>query len=64
MLVLKAICAAQTIIALIDPPANASGSATVIQMDGGTDDENDDELRVRVLRRIQQPPMGGDKARL
>ncbi len=52
---------AQTVLALVDPPANADGNATVIQMDGGTDDETDDELRVRVLRRIQQPPMGGDK---
>jgi len=29
-------------------------------MDGGTDEETDDELRLRVLDRIRQPPMGGD----
>jgi uncharacterized phage protein gp47/JayE len=34
---------------------------TVVEMDGGTDDETDDQLRTRVLLRIQQPPMGGDQ---
>jgi uncharacterized phage protein gp47/JayE len=29
-------------------------------MTGGTDEENDDDLRARVLERIQMPPMGGD----
>jgi uncharacterized phage protein gp47/JayE len=28
-------------------------------IDGGTDTETDDELRARILRRIQQPPQGG-----
>jgi uncharacterized phage protein gp47/JayE len=28
-------------------------------MDGGVDEERDDELRTRVLLRIRQPPMGG-----
>ena len=39
-----------------------SGSAgvTVATMTGGADEETDDELRVRVLARIRQPPMGGD----
>lgn len=27
---------------------------------GGIDEENDDDLRLRVLERIRQPPMGGD----
>jgi uncharacterized phage protein gp47/JayE len=36
------------------------GAATVVTMDGGTDTETDDELRRRVLLRIQQPPQGGD----
>ena len=31
----------------------------VVTMDGGTDVENDDDLRVRVLERIRQPPQGG-----
>lgn len=43
------------------PIAGVDTSATVIFMDGGTDDETDDELRERVLLRIQNPPMGGDK---
>lgn len=42
------------------PIAGAQGTATVIFLDGGTDQESDDELRARVLLRIQQPPMGGD----
>jgi uncharacterized phage protein gp47/JayE len=29
-------------------------------MDGGTDQETDEELRARILLRIQSPPMGGD----
>jgi uncharacterized phage protein gp47/JayE len=33
--------------------------AVVVIVDGGTDTETDDELRVRVLERIRQPPMGG-----
>ena len=35
------------------------GEATVINLDGGTDEETDDELRFRVLARIRQPPQGG-----
>jgi uncharacterized phage protein gp47/JayE len=35
-------------------------TATVVQLTGGTDQETDDELRLRVLTRIRQPPMGGD----
>ena len=36
--------------------------ASVVSLTGGTDEETDDELRVRVLQRIQEPPMGGDAA--
>jgi uncharacterized phage protein gp47/JayE len=36
-----------------------SGTAAVVTMDGGTDTETDDELRMRVLHRIRQPPQGG-----
>lgn len=35
------------------------GNVIIVTMDGGVDIETDDELRVRVLQRIQQPPMGG-----
>lgn len=37
-----------------------SAVATVIALAGGVDAESDDDLRVRVLDRIQKPPMGGD----
>jgi uncharacterized phage protein gp47/JayE len=43
------------------PPGGADNTAYVVELDGGTDDETDDELRLRVLERIRQPPMGGDK---
>lgn len=36
--------------------------ATVVNLDGGTDDETDDELRFRVLKRIREPPQGGSKS--
>jgi uncharacterized phage protein gp47/JayE len=32
----------------------------VVELHGGTDTETDDQLRARILRRIRQPPMGGD----
>ena len=35
--------------------------ATIVEMTGGNDEENDDDLRMRVLNRIRQPPMGGDQ---
>ena len=40
--------------------AGVDGTATVVSLTGGADDETDDELRQRILFRIQQPPMGGD----
>jgi uncharacterized phage protein gp47/JayE len=40
-------------------PPNVSGAASVVMLDGGTDEETDDELRIRVLKRIRQPPQGG-----
>jgi uncharacterized phage protein gp47/JayE len=36
------------------------GAAQIQTLTGGTDQETDDELRARVLFRIQEPPMGGD----
>lgn len=41
------------------PGINTSPIA-VVSLSGGTDQESDAALRVRVLFRIQQPPMGGD----
>ncbi len=37
------------------------GGTEVVVLEGGTDDETDEELRTRVLLRIRQPPMGGCK---
>jgi len=45
---------------ILAPIPNLNGTATVVELTGGTDEETDDELRARVLFRIQQPPMGGD----
>jgi uncharacterized phage protein gp47/JayE len=46
-------------LALTNPVDGVDGGAIVVALDGGTDQETDSELRARVLRRIQQPPMGG-----
>ncbi len=48
-----------TQLALATSIVGADASATVVSLDGGTDTETDDELRMRVLLRIRQPPMGG-----
>jgi uncharacterized phage protein gp47/JayE len=37
-------------------------TAFAYNLTGGTDDETDDELRARILQRIQSPPMGGSQA--
>jgi uncharacterized phage protein gp47/JayE len=42
------------------PLPGVDQSVTVVTIDGGVDTETDNELRSRILRRIQQPPMGGD----
>jgi uncharacterized phage protein gp47/JayE len=44
----------------VNIPTGVDGNAVVESIDGGTDEETDDELRARILLRIQQPPMGGD----
>jgi uncharacterized phage protein gp47/JayE len=49
-----------TAISLTNAPAGVDQLATVVSLDGGTDEETDDELRMRVLLRIREPPMGGD----
>jgi uncharacterized phage protein gp47/JayE len=47
-------------LALQTPLSGSIDSITVDTLDGGTDDETDDELRARILKRIREPPMGGD----
>src|SRR4029077_2827024 len=44
----------------VTPPTGVDTTAQVIQLYGGADEETDDQLRARILQRIQQPPMGGD----
>ncbi|SER56745.1 Uncharacterized phage protein gp47/JayE [Faunimonas pinastri] len=39
--------------------AGVSSTATVVALTGGADAESDDDLRARVLERIQKPPHGG-----
>jgi uncharacterized phage protein gp47/JayE len=46
-------------LAFVNAIAGVDGATTVVTMGGGVDVESDDELRIRVLERIQQPPMGG-----
>lgn len=41
---------------------NVDGAAIVVEMTGGVDTENDDDLRARILHRIRNPPMGGAQA--
>jgi uncharacterized phage protein gp47/JayE len=45
---------------LADSIPGVNGTAIVVFLDGGADAEIDDDLRARVLFRIQEPPMGGD----
>jgi uncharacterized phage protein gp47/JayE len=44
------------------PPLTGVDSAAIVygELSGGTDAETYDELRARILLRIQQPPVGGD----
>ncbi len=44
---------------LASPISGVDSAGFVIVMDGGVDEESDDQLRARVLLRIREPPMGG-----
>jgi uncharacterized phage protein gp47/JayE len=50
----------ETTLAFLSVMPGVDSSVTVVEMDGGTDTETDDQLRGRILKRIQNPPMGGD----
>jgi uncharacterized phage protein gp47/JayE len=51
-----------TSISFPNPPEGVSANAILDgDMSGGVDQETDEQLRERVLFRIQKPPMGGDK---
>lgn len=45
---------------LVSPVAGVQSSATAGDLVGGADLESDDDLRARLIDRIQQPPHGGD----
>jgi len=47
-------------IALSEPIVGVDNAVVIVTMLGGVDQETDEELRVRVLERIREPPMGGD----
>lgn len=47
-------------VGFVNPIPGIDSTAVVVEMDGGVDTESDDDLRARVLFRIQKPPMGGD----
>ena len=53
--------AGQTV-GLTDAFTGVDSTATVVEMTGGVETENDDDLRFRILQRIQNPAMGGSKA--
>ncbi|MHC2894815.1 putative phage protein gp47/JayE [Bradyrhizobium barranii subsp. barranii] len=46
-------------LSIFPPVPGIDTTATIVGLTGGTDTETDEELRDRILRRIQQPPMGG-----
>ncbi|MCA1452122.1 baseplate J/gp47 family protein [Bradyrhizobium sp. BRP22] len=46
-------------LSIYPPVPGVETIATVVAMTGGTDTETDEQLRDRILRRIQKPPMGG-----
>lgn len=50
---------ADTRLAITTPVQGVDQTASVVTLTGGTDNETDEQLRARILRRIRQPPMGG-----
>lgn len=48
------------VISVQTPISGVDGQVTIVSMEGGADEETDEQLRARVLFRIQHPPMGGD----
>jgi uncharacterized phage protein gp47/JayE len=49
-----------TILSLSTAISGVGSSATVVVLLGGADEEATEDLRIRVIDRIQKPPMGGD----
>lgn len=53
---------AGTALSLSPAPPGVSGTASIVLVSGGTDEETDPQLRMRILQRIRNPPMGGSEA--
>jgi uncharacterized phage protein gp47/JayE len=51
-----------TVVGLVSPIPGITTATLFGDMTGGVDQETDDQLRERILFRIQQPPMGGSEA--
>ena len=51
-----------TILTLSSPISNINQNVTVQSLSGGTDQEDDDSYRQRILNRIHQAPHGGNKS--
>ena len=49
-------------LSLVSPVAGVYSTATCGQISGGTDEEDDDSLRSRLLTRMQEQPHGGSKS--
>lgn len=48
-----------TLLTLVTQPANIDSTGLVVELNNGTDEETDEQLRARILQRIRQPPQGG-----
>lgn len=53
---------ADSALSISTPVAGVSLTVTVVALTGGADTETDEQLRARILQRIQNPPMGGSEA--
>ena len=49
-------------VTMLTPVDGVSQTGFIVQVDGGTDGETDDQLRARILQRIRNPPMGGSES--
>ena len=49
-------------LSLTSSAPGADSVVTVVELDGGTNIESDEQLRSRILHRIRNPPMGGAQA--
>lgn len=53
-------CAEDSSLSVTSAQPGLNGTAKVVSITGGTDEEETEDLRTRVLERIRLPPMGGD----